>query len=267
MRDPFLRKSFLAFARGRERLDLSVAATLTLVAGLLALGSTTVAFGGVTEDVTRHNGLATTDSVHLHWFIQHRSPTLDSIARWLTALGGPPVLVVVVVVSAFVLWWRGQRLLLAIAPGVALGVAGACAAAGKLIVGRSRPPVALHLISETDASFPSGHATDATAVYLTIAFVVAIFVVRRPLARCLCVLGSGVLAAAIGSSRLVLGVHWPTDVVGGWTLGASVAITITIAAGLATRMAPNPPALDRKPLTHVAHVLTRERRSRPLQAA
>lgn len=106
MRDPFIRKSFLAFARGRERLDLSVAATLTLVAGLLALGSTTVAFGGVTEDVTRHNGLATTDSVHLHWFIQHRSPTLDSIARWLTALGGPPVLVVVVVVSAFVLWWR-----------------------------------------------------------------------------------------------------------------------------------------------------------------
>ncbi|MDP9333117.1 MAG: phosphatase PAP2 family protein [Actinomycetota bacterium] len=130
----------------------------------------------------------------------------------LSEVGSPAIPALVAVVAAIVLWRRGQRLLLAIAPGLALGTSGICAAIGKTVVGRGRPPVPLHLVSETDASFPSGHATDATAVYLTLALLVAIYVVRRPLARCAWVLGSGLLAAAIGLSRLVLGVHWPTDV-------------------------------------------------------
>ncbi|MDP9333116.1 MAG: hypothetical protein M3Q30_07385 [Actinomycetota bacterium] len=57
MRSAGLRRSLVAIARFRARLGLSVAATLAFAAGLAVLGATIVVFGGVTEDVTRHNGL------------------------------------------------------------------------------------------------------------------------------------------------------------------------------------------------------------------
>lgn len=268
MRSAVLRRSLAAIARVRARLALSVAATLALAAGLVILGATTVVFGGVTEDVTRRNGLSTSDPLHLRWFTEHRPHMLVSVARVFSEVGSPATLALVAVVAAIVLWLRRQRLLLAIAPGLALGIGGIGAAIGKTVVARGRPPVPLHLVSETDASFPSGHATDATAVYLTLALIVAIYILRRPLARFAWVLGSGLLAAAVGASRLVLGVHWPTDVIAGWTLGASVALAVTIVASLATRAAPNGPAANRnsRPLARVAYLMTRERRPRSLQA-
>ncbi len=242
-----LRRLLAVLVRRRDQLGLSVAATRALLAGLISLVMTTVVFGGLTEDVTRHDGLSTTDPLHLHWFVEHRPNTLVSAARVVTEIGSLAALVLVVATAAVVLRRRGEPLLLALAPGIALGLSATSAAVAKGVVARSRPPVALHLATETDASFPSGHATNATAVYLTLGFVVAIFVLRRPLTRCASVLGSGLLAAAIGASRLVLAVHWPTDVVAGWALGASVALVVTISASLATRLAP--------------------RRSPPLQAA
>src|SRR5207253_5320499 len=95
----------------------------------------------------------------------------------------PLTLAMVVIFAAVVLWLRGQRLLLALAPGLAFGLAGVGAAFGKIVVGRSRPPVPLHLITESDPSFPSGHATEATAVFVTLALVVSVFVLRRPISR------------------------------------------------------------------------------------
>ena len=141
----------------------------------------------------------------------------------MTDLGAIGVLAVLAVMVAAVLWFRGARLIAALAPGLALAVAGACAAVGKTWVGRARPPLRLHLITETEPSFPSGHTTDASAFFLTLALIVAVVVLRRPLARLVTVLLAALLCAAIGASRLILGVHWPTDVLAGWSLGATIA--------------------------------------------
>ena len=200
-----------------------------LRAGFVLLGTTVIAFGGLTEDVTQHNGLFTSDASHLQWFTKHRSDSLVSIARVVSDIGNVAVLGIVAVVAGVVLWRRGLRVVVAVAPAVALAIAGVCAALTKSVVARGRPPVALHLVSETDASFPSGHATDATALYVTLALVIAIYALRRPLVRIACVLGSGLVVGAVGASRLFLGVHWPTDVLAGWALGASVAVLVTLA--------------------------------------
>jgi undecaprenyl-diphosphatase len=262
MRFVALRRSFEPLRRLRVRLGLSVAAALALATGLALLCFTTVVFGGVSEDVTQHNGLFTSDLPHLRWFTMHRSDVLVSVARVLSDIGSVAILGFVAVVAGVVLWRRGLRLVVAAAPGIALGVAGVCAAVGKSAVARGRPPVALHLVSETNASFPSGHATDSSALYVTLALIVAVYVLRRPLARCVCVLGSGLVVGAIGISRLVLGVHWPTDVVAGWALGASVALAVTIAVSLAVRLAPQgPPSRPRGHLGRVLRLLMRERRT------
>jgi undecaprenyl-diphosphatase len=225
--------------------------------------------GGVTEDVTRHNGVSTTDPLHLRWFIEHRSSAIDTMSRALTAFGSPPVLALLAVVSALALWLTGKKLVLAIAPGLALVIAATGAAFGKLVVGRDRPPVALHLVNESDASFPSGHATDTTALLVTLALIVAVYVLRRPLLRVITVGAALLLSCAVGVSRLVLGVHWPTDIVAGWALGTAIALAVTLAVSVAVRVAPGDPeaATKRRALRRVAQLIHHERGSASLQAA
>jgi membrane-associated phospholipid phosphatase len=263
---PVLRRIFVAGARFRDWAGLPIAGLIAIAAGIVALAGTVVVFGGVTEDVTRHNGIASTDPMRLQWFVDHRPSALVSAARIMSEIGGPVALGVVAIVAAVALWLHGQRLLLALAPGIAFGVSGLAATAGKVIVGRNRPPVSLHLVTESNASFPSGHATEATAVFLTLALVVAVFVLRGRIARCASVLGAGLLSLVVGGSRLVLGVHWPSDVIAGWALGAAVALIVTIVASLVTQIVPSRPVSNR-PVARIGRVLTSGRDDRSLRAA
>lgn len=90
----------------------------------------------------------------------------------------------------------------------------------KAAVGRPRPMVVAHLVDVQTASFPSGHAMDSAVVYgsLAIAMAAGVGGGRR---GSLVVFAAMVLVFAIGASRIVLGVHWPTDVAAGWALGLS----------------------------------------------
>jgi membrane-associated phospholipid phosphatase len=262
-----LRRLFAVLGRFREQAGLSVSAMVAIAAGMVALGGTIGLLGGVTEDVTRHNGLSSTDPARLRWFIDHRPQALVSVARVLSELASPLLLVLVAVVAAGVLWYRGQRLLLAVAPGIAFGLAGLAAGVGKLIVGRNRPPMSLHLVPESDPSFPSGHATESMALFMTLALLVAVFVLRKPIARAAVVLTAGLLSFAVGAGRLVLGVHWPSDVIAGWALGATIALTVTLLASLGARIVPNRPTPSRPIVARIVRLVTSERKRQPLEAA
>ena len=188
----------------------------------------------IAEDITNHDGLVKGDPSRLQFFIDHRPDWLVNIAKVVTDFGAFPVLLAIALVASPILWWRGVALLPAFVPVVALTLAGAAAAVGKTVFGRARPPAALHLVHETEPSFPSGHATDSTARYVALALVLVVFVLRRPIARAAVAFGLLVVTGAVGISRLVLGVHWPTDVLAWWALGTTVAFGVVLLAALGT---------------------------------
>jgi undecaprenyl-diphosphatase len=221
-----------------DALGLTLVYLMVLATALVALAGALVAFGGTTEDVTQHNGVALSDPAHLRFFIDHRSPALNQAARIVTNGGMIPVLFIVAIAAAGVFWYRGLSVGLSIAPVVSFAVAVSAAAVTKHLVDRTRPPVSLHLVTESDASFPSGHATNGTAVFLTVAFVAALYLLRAPVARTATILAAEVVSGLVGISRLILGVHWPSDVLAGWALGVAVALGVTILLSLLDRITP-----------------------------
>jgi undecaprenyl-diphosphatase len=152
----------------------------------------------------------------------HRTATLTAIASIATNAGSFALLAPLALV--IVLLRRARRpaddlALLAITAGsVVLPVA------VKAIVARPRPTIS-PLSQLLSLSFPSEHATHAAAVYLAIALVIAAGSGRRPISAIVTVIAV-LLAIAVALTRVYLGVHYPTDVIGGLLLGWSWALLV-----------------------------------------
>jgi undecaprenyl-diphosphatase len=99
----------------------------------------------------------------------------------------------------------------------------------KDVFQRSRPDLVPHAVQVFSDSFPSGHATLSAVTYLTLGALLAR--VERPRAAKMYFLGVAItLTMIVGASRVYLGVHWPTDVLAGWCVGAAWAIVCWIVA-------------------------------------
>jgi membrane-associated phospholipid phosphatase len=141
------------------------------------------------------------------------NPTLTLIARVFTFLGEPTVLVGSGFLVAAWLWHRGQgRFALGLLLVILLGRA--LSEAQKYWIARARPDFEPHLVVVKTSSFPSGHATSSMIFYLVLALALAPRGWRRPAAA-----GAILLSILVGTSRVMLGVHWPSDVIGGWSFG------------------------------------------------
>jgi undecaprenyl-diphosphatase len=93
----------------------------------------------------------------------------------------------------------------------------------KLSFERPRPDLVPHAVAVYTASFPSGHAMLSAVTYLTLGTLLARIQPRRRL-RAYIVAVAVLLTLLVGTSRVYLGVHWPTDVLAGWCLGAAWAM-------------------------------------------
>jgi membrane-associated phospholipid phosphatase len=120
---------------------------------------------------------------------------------------------------------------------VAAAVAGAVGLYGivKFLVGRPRPPSAIWIGHYSGAAFPSGHATQSVAFYATLAIILGAG--RSAAAKTMLWGAAALIVAIIGASRIYLGAHWLTDVLGGYALGACWVAVITAAALLTWRPA------------------------------
>lgn len=147
---------------------------------------------------------------------------LPGIMRDITALGGLAVLTLIVTVTAVYLVLVGKR---AAALFVVLAVTGGTLLSHglKMLFDRPRPDLIPNAPLELTASFPSGHAMVSAVTYLTLGVLLTrLDAPRRVHAYFLAV--AVVMTVMIGISRIYLGVHWPTDVLAGWCLGAAWAL-------------------------------------------
>jgi undecaprenyl-diphosphatase len=189
---------------------------------LLAIVLCAWAFFGVANRVTAGHTQALDEELMLRLRAgapsDPRGPSwLPGTMRDLTALGSAPVLVIFVLAVAGFLAARRQY--------HALGLLLAATVGGillnnllKVAFARPRPEAALHLTEVRSMSFPSGHAMESAIIYLTLAALLARLV--RPRALQLYFVGvASFLTFVVGLTRVYLGVHYPTDVLAGWTAG------------------------------------------------
>jgi membrane-associated phospholipid phosphatase len=189
-----------------------------LIAGLVVAAACVAGYLELAEDLALSPAIAAFDT-QLSAVIQSwRAPALTVVFSAATWSASTLVVTAIVLVAVAVLVWRcdhREALLVAliVASGTALG------AIAKRVTARPRPPVSNALIGlPTSYSFPSGHTLAALLLWTLIAFVV-VRVARHGWVRALAVCGGLALVVLVGTSRVYLGVHWPSDILASWLLG------------------------------------------------
>lgn len=144
---------------------------------------------------------------------------LEQGAVQFTALGGYTAMGLVVLVAAGGFAIMGRRQAATILP-VAFLSAIAVENVLKLLFARPRPDIVGHLVETHTMSFPSGHAMVGAVVWLTLGMIVARVSPHIRLRRYALAVAVA-MTFLLGASRLYLGVHWPSDVLAGWSLGVA----------------------------------------------
>jgi undecaprenyl-diphosphatase len=185
-------------------------------------------FGLIVDGVIDRDDLAGNDDSITGWLVANRTGWLTAVMRVVTGLGGLWFAAPLVALAAVLLsgpWgrWRTAALMIGITGGTSLLVN-----ATKLLIARPRPTLAEVVATATGYAFPSGHSAQAVAAYGSLAYLVTLRW-RGRLARVLAWTGAAAIAVVVGFSRLYLGVHWLTDVLGGF-LVAAIWMTAVLAA-------------------------------------
>ena len=212
----------------RRRLDPEAATGLALTVALVLIFAAALGFGVVADMVTTRTGLYRLDASAAAWGAEHANPTSTRVLDLVTWLGAT-VTVLSVSVALGVLEWVERRRL-AVLAFLVMVVAGQNLIANlvKVLVDRARPPVP-HLAPSSGFSFPSGHTAAAAATWAAVALVLGR---GRPLpVKAWLGAGAALLTVAVAASRVLLGVHWLTDVIGGAALGFGWFVVCSVAFG------------------------------------
>ncbi|WP_066905751.1 phosphatase PAP2 family protein [Millisia brevis] len=190
----------------------AVTATLFVVLGLIS-----------------HHARAGTafDHTVLTDLIAHRTPALTTVATAITTVFDPMGTLLLALASAIALWIWLRSVQSALLVPATLVVATTISTFTKHLVGAHRPPAAVQLITETDPSFPSGHVTGTVALFGAVAVVVGYH--RGRLTRIVLIAVTVIAGVTVAATRLYLGVHWTTDVLGGGALATTVVMIALIA--------------------------------------
>jgi undecaprenyl-diphosphatase len=197
--------------------DSSVRASATVLAGLALTALAIILFAWLAEEVLE-NETARFDSTVREFVHKNSSPHLTAAMRIFSDVGSPAAVVALTVAVGGLFWIRKRR---RDAVVLAIVVAGATILDSVLKIGfhRVRPVPYFNITAPTSFSFPSGHAMIAFCFYSAVAYLLSSRV--RSLRLRAAIWGVAVLMIGlIGYSRIYLGVHYPTDVIAGYTAGA-----------------------------------------------
>jgi undecaprenyl-diphosphatase len=222
-----LRRRFPAQAAWlADRLDPAAPSGLPLTLTVSAGAACTWAFAAITEDVLTNDETARLDPVVQQFVVAHRTAWLTHAMRAATLLGSSIVLIPLLTLTGLALarrtrsWWPGIQLAAASLGALAL------VNAAKALVDRPRPPDSLagHPFG---SSFPSGHSAQGVAAWGMLAIVLTGGCRLRT--RVYAATAAAAVALSVGASRIYLGVHWLTDVLGGYALaGAWLAVVLAV---------------------------------------
>jgi undecaprenyl-diphosphatase len=228
---PLLARIFWALRRVEGRTLLTLIGVGIAIWGFLSIS------GEVLEAETlpfdRHillmlrNPADLSDPIGPRWF--------EEAMRDVTALGGFTVLTLVTVITVTTLLFYAKRRQ-ALVVAVTIMLAELSSDLLKLVYDRPRPTLVPHGSWVYSHSFPSGHSTLSAATYLTIAAVLGTLDPRKR-TRAFVLSMAVLLVLSIGTSRVYLGVHWPTDVLAGWLLGGAWALAARLALAISAPQA------------------------------
>lgn len=195
---------------------------LVLLGAVCLVGALLWGFVAIADEVMEGSTHAMDEAIFMALHDADGSPWgprwLEEVGRDLTALGGVAVITIVSLsVVGFLAFHRRWREVWSVALPLAAGIA--LSNLLKFVFERPRPDLVPHLSETYTSSFPSGHAMMAAVTWLTLGALVAEMSSHRRMK--LYVVGIAVLVVLlVGVSRVYVGVHWPTDVLAGWTVGA-----------------------------------------------
>lgn len=188
-------------------------------------------FAAMTQDVIAKEESVRLDPRVLRFAVEHRTAGLTTFMKTITVFGSNWVVVTLALVVGLLIFARRGTWRPLVQLGLTVGGGILLYEGFTQWVGRARPPAEVRLVPVSGFAFPSGHATQAAAVFAMITVVLTARTSARY--RVLGGVVAGLLILAVGVSRIYLGVHWFTDVVGGWALGGLWACVV-IALNLAT---------------------------------
>lgn len=209
---------------------------IALLAAWVALAGAIWAFLAIGSEM-REGELTAFDLWVLGAFRRPGQPHAATGPHWLmesmrdiTSLGGVTLLVIITVLSVIVLLAHSRKAQ-ALVMAICVPLAQLSSGLFKDLYERSRPSFAIYGDLPTSMSFPSGHSTVAAATYFVLAVIVSSLEAKRSM-KILAFAVAALLSLMIGFSRIYLGVHWPSDVIAGWCLGAAWALIAAVALRL-----------------------------------
>jgi membrane-associated phospholipid phosphatase len=213
----------------RSRVDPAAAAGLALTVALgLVLGGA-VAIGALLVMVQHNAGLAHLDLRATRWGHTNATSGSTQFLRNVSQLGGTPVMIAVALVAAVAEYARTRtRAIFGFMTVVVVGQV-VVTSVTKVLVNRSRPPKIYHLTGFSGASFPSGHAATAAATFAAVALLVGRG--RSQPVKGLLAAAAAAIAVGVATTRVLLGVHWLTDVIAGLAIGWAWFAIASIAFG------------------------------------
>jgi len=195
---------------------------LAAVVALLVVCAWVISLG-----IDSKSGVSSVDQSVWQFFVDHGSIRVHSIARFITSFGVLGVLLPVAVVVGVAIWVRSRSVTAAIAPWLSVVVCGQIVSVWKKSTDIARPPVEFQVAQIRNPSFPSGHAGNTTALIVSVVLVVWCISEMSRRTKMLVSISGAVIVTAMGLTRLVLNVHWLSDVLAGWCIGAAVGLAVT----------------------------------------
>lgn len=196
-----------------------------VAASLVGVGLCGGVLAAMTTLALRHGGRLSIDVRISRYAVLRWPSSLRSVSAGVTLLGSLGVTFALATLAA-VLLVRRAGWALGLLPLIALNVAALASRYTKRWVARPRPPTWMHHAASSGYSFPSGHSTHAASFLTALGLVVVARLARNRRERFGATLTASVCVVLVGATRVILGVHWFTDVVGGWALGIGTALAL-----------------------------------------